>query len=150
MNFTLHIHTLQPSGFLYIYTKYICVCACVCMRSQTQTCACICARMLMWVYLNVNRVSGCSFSLCQCNVYISRKASINFLHVETRSYDWICMLMYVYMYNCGDAVLSGWAVTAHLYKWLFWSGILIPCRPEHPHNHVPHKHKHTHILPDMM
>lgn len=52
------------------------------------------------------------------------KSSINFLHIETRSYDCLHMIMYVYMYNCGDAVLMGCAVTAHLYKWLFGSGIL--------------------------
>ena len=52
-------------------------------------------------------------------MYIFRESCINFLRVETRSCGCICVLMYVCMYNCGDAVLSGCAVTAHLYKWLF-------------------------------
>lgn len=112
--------------------------------------ACVHARS--HVCLQASVASGCSFSLCQCNVYISGESSINFLRVETRSYGCICVLMYVYMYNCGDAVLSGCAVTAHLYKWLFWSGILSLDHTYSLQTGEPttHTRTHTHAQPDRM
>lgn len=73
----------------------------------------------MYLHAHVRICVPASFLQCHRNVYISGESRINFLHVETRSYDCICMIMYVYMCHCGDAVLSGCAMTAHLYKWLF-------------------------------
>lgn len=110
---------------------HVCVCLCI---GHKYTCLCACMPVCMWL-----RASRCSFSLCQCNVYISGEASINFfLHVETRSYERICMLMYVYMCTavgmlCWVGVLWLLIYISGYFDQVSWVWItLIPRIPEHP------------------
>lgn len=106
------------------------------------------------VRVHAHLANRCSFTLCQSNVYISGETGINFLHVETRSYDCICM--YICTAVSEEAALSTVGVLpAHLYKWLFWQVswvqiTLFPCKSKNPlnmhglTNMCTPTHTHTH------
>lgn len=100
------VHTYIITFCLFVYSDTVDVCVC-----EVTNAACVCK--------HTKRV-------CEFNVYILR-ALWHSCFTCGDKVIWL-HLFCLYMFNCGDAVLSGRAVIAHLYKWLLWSGILIPCR----------------------
>ena len=103
-------HTYTTTFWLYIYIYiYIYIFKYLFIYINVYQCMHTCSRIghkhacmpaCSYVCLQAVVAGGCSFSPCQCNVYVSRESCINFLRVETRSCGCICVLMYVCMYVC--------------------------------------------------
>ncbi len=150
MNFTLHIHARQPSGFiiyLYIY-MYVSVCVCV------WACACLCighmcmpacAPACLYVCLQAHISGMCSFlSVSVMYIFLESLALFFYILRQGHMNAPVCLCMDV----CATVGMLRWVGV--LWLLIYISGYfdqvsrvwitLIPCRLKHL------LHIHTHLI----